>query len=266
MDPYLITSLAITLIAFTALWLIHVPLRDAGIVDYYWGPGFAVIGWTAFLLGAPASPEKLVFVLAVTIWAIRLAAQLIMRHRFMGGEDARYAAMRDSGGPTWWWRSLYKVFILQAVILWIVALPVHMAVSAPENAGYSIIGLAGFVVFLFGFVVESIADWQLYKHRIERRGGRETFDRGLFRYSRHPNYLGEIMTWSGLGLAAYDLSGNSLALVGPLLLALIIRFISMPITEAHLSSSRADYAAYKERTPAILPLPGLASLRPGPAE
>ena len=266
MDAFLITSLAITLIAFTALWLIHVPLKDAGIVDYYWGPGFAVIGWSAFLLGAEISPEKLLFVTAVTLWALRLAVQLIMRHRFMGGEDARYAAMRANGGADWWWKSLFKVFLLQAVILWIVAAPVHAVVAAPITVGFSIIGAIGGLLFIVGFMIETVADWQLFRHRIERRAMRQTFQDGLFRYVRHPNYLGEIILWGGLGLAAYDLSGQALALAGPLLLALIIRFVSMPITEAHLASSRPDYDTYRARTSALLPLPRMRTYKPGAAE
>jgi steroid 5-alpha reductase family enzyme len=136
MDPFLITSLVVTLIAFTAIWLIHVPLEDAGLVDYYWGPGFAVIGWTGLAFGAESSGAKLLLLGAITLWALRLAIQLIMRHRLMEGEDGRYLKMRQNGGPQWWWRSLYKVFLLQAVILWLVATPVHAIVGASARQAF----------------------------------------------------------------------------------------------------------------------------------
>lgn len=265
MISFAITSLLVTLLAFTALWLIHVPLRDAGIIDYYWGPGFAVIGWSAFAAGASVSGGKVLFMTAVTIWAVRLAGQLIARHRFMEGEDARYAAMRDAAGEAWWWKNLFKVFLLQAVILWAVATPVHAVVATSADASFSAIGWLAFAVFLAGLAIETVADWQLFRHRIERRSGRQTFAGGLFRYARHPNYFGEILVWGALGIAAFDLSGQWYALIGPVMLTLIIRFISVPITEAHLSASRPDYDAYRDRTPAILPSLAATS-RPGSRE
>jgi steroid 5-alpha reductase family enzyme len=266
MDPFLVTSLVVTIIAFTAIWLIHVPLEDAGIVDYYWGPGFAVIGWSGLAFGAEGSPAKFLLLAAVTLWAARLAIQLVMRHRLMHGEDARYRKMRMAGGPQWWWRSLYKVFLLQAVILWLVATPVHAIVAAPAGAELSIAGYAGLLAFLAGLSIESVADWQLYRHRLQGRAGRETIASGLWAYSRHPNYLGEIVLWFGLGLAAYDLSGAWWALAGPVALAAVMRFVSLPLTEQHLMESRSDYAAYAARTPVLTPFPRPRPVNAGPAE
>jgi steroid 5-alpha reductase family enzyme len=266
MDPFLMTSLVVTLIAFTAIWLIHVPLEDAGVVDYYWGPGFAVIGWTGLAFGAEGSGSKLLLLCAITLWAVRLAAQLIMRHRLMQGEDSRYLKMRQNGGPQWWWRSLYKVFLLQAVILWLVATPVHAIVGAPADASLSFLGYAGMALFLVGMGLESVADWQLYRHRLAGRAGRETLSSGLWAYSRHPNYLGEIILWFGLGFAAFDLSGAWWAMAGPAALAAVIRLVSLPLTEEHLMASRSDYADYAARTPILLPLSSVRHYKADPAE
>lgn len=266
MDPFLVTSLVLTMIAFTAIWLIHVPLTDAGIVDYYWGPGFAVIGWSGLLLGGEASPAKLLFLAAVSVWSARLAVQLILRHRLMPTEDARYARMRAEGGRQWWWQSLYKVFLLQAIILWIVATPVHAMIAAPPASALSLAGEIGLAVFVVGLALESVADWQLYRHRLTGKSGRQTLMSGLWTYSRHPNYLGEILVWSGLGLAAFDLSGHWWALIGPVVLAMVIRFVSLPLTEQHLLASRSDYAAYAARTPVFFPLPRAVEPHAGPAE
>jgi len=266
MDSFLVTSLVLTILAFTAIWLIHVPLRDAGIVDYYWGPGFAVVGWAGLAFGAEASAMKLLLIAAVSVWSVRLAAQLIMRHRLMPEEDARYASMRRAGGPQWWWQSLYKVFWLQAVILWIVATPVHAILAAPASAVLTHAGEFGLFLFVIGLLIETVADWQLYRHRRQGKSGRETLTGGLWAYSRHPNYFGEILLWFGIGLAAYDLSGLWWALAGPVVLALVIRFVSLPLTEKHLIASRADYAAYAARTPVLSPLPRARTLTTGPAE
>ncbi|MBC7279970.1 DUF1295 domain-containing protein [Hoeflea sp.] len=266
MDSFLLTSLALTLIAFTAIWLIHVPLKDAGLVDYYWGPGFAVIGWTGLMLGAEASPVKLLLLAAISIWSVRLAGQLIMRHRLMAGEDARYARMRAEGGPHWWWQSLYKVFLPQAVILCIVATPVYALLDAPASAQLSLPGYIGLIAFVIGLLIEAIADWQLYRHRLQGKAGHQTLSSGLWAYSRHPNYFGEILLWFGLGLAAHDLSGVWWTFMGPVVLALVIRFVSLPLTERHLNASRTDYAPYAGRTPALIPLPRPGAFNAGPAE
>ncbi|WP_422373420.1 DUF1295 domain-containing protein [Hoeflea sp.] len=266
MDPFLVTSLIVTLMAFTAIWLIHVPLEDAGIIDYYWGPGFAVIGWSGLAFGAESSGIKLALLGAITVWAARLAGQLILRHGLMNGEDARYLKMRRSGGPQWWWRSLYKVFLLQAVILWLVASPVHAIVMAPSSAALSFVGIAGMALFVAGLAIETVADLQLYRHRLSGQSNLRTLASGLWAYSRHPNYLGEIALWFGLGLAAMDLSGAWWALAGPVALAAVIRFVSLPLTEQHLMDSRSDYAAYAARTPVLFPLPRTQRLTTDPAE
>ncbi len=266
MDSYVFASLALTAIAFTAIWLIHVPLQDAGLVDYYWGPGFAVIGWVGLGFGADLSTSKLVFLGAVTLWSTRLAAQLIARHLKLDGEDGRYAAMRRAGGPGWWWHSLFKVFLLQAFILWAVATPVHTVVAAPAASSFSIAGWIGLSIFATGFLIEAMADWQMHRHRVAVGSGKATFAGGLWAYSRHPNYFGDILVWFGLAIAAYDLSGSLIAFLGPVLLALVIRFVSLPLTEQHLTASRADYAAYAAVTSALVPLLRGGSPRADPAE
>lgn len=266
MDPFLVNSLVLTMMALTVIWLIHVPLQDAGIIDYYWGPGFALIGWSGLLFGAEASLAKLLLLAALSVWAVRLAVQLILRHRLMPREDARYAKMRAGGGPNWWWQSLYKVFWLQAVILWIVATPVHALMAAPAQATLSLAGEIGLMVFVIGLVIETIADRQLYLHRLAGKAGRQTLASGLWAYSRHPNYFGEILLWFGFGLAAYDLSGFWWAFIGPLVLAVVMRFVTLPLTEQHLVSSRQDYTAYAARTPKLIPQLRGRDFNTGPAE
>ena len=130
MEAPLATSLAIACIAFTGLWLINVATRDAGIVDYYWGPGFAVIGGVHVLMTGMEGTAQWILMAAIVLWAFRLAVHLIRRHGGSTSEDARYAAMRESGGPAWWWVSLFKVFLLQGILQWMIAAPVHTGFSA----------------------------------------------------------------------------------------------------------------------------------------
>lgn len=255
MSGLTVPSLYVTLVAFTAIWLLHVRYEDAGLVDYYWGPGFAVIAWLELWLSGTASLARIGFAAVVTLWAARLTIQLVGRHLELREEDGRYATMRRKGGRHWWWRSLYKLFWLQALILWIVATPVHSVGNASADASLGLPGIFGYAMFAAGFAVEVIADAQLARHRHERPDRSVVLDTGLWRFSRHPNYFGEIVLWFGLAIVAWDLSGTLWAFAGPVILALVIRFVSIPITERHAAASRPDYAGYAQRVPALLPLP-----------
>ncbi|MCB1459863.1 MAG: DUF1295 domain-containing protein [Nitratireductor sp.] len=246
-----LASLAVIVCGFVVLWMIQVFTRDAGIVDYFWGPGFAIIGWIGVAgSDAPASVPVLLFMFVVTVWALRLAGQLIIRHRYSHGEDARYLAMRQEGGKNWWFACLFKVFLTQAVLLWLMAAPVHAATLLPSG-GTGFVFMAGLGLALAGIVIEAVADWQLFHGKSADQ--KSTFKGGLWAVSRHPNYLGEIVTWCGLALSAFMLSGAWWVFAGPVLLSSAIVGITLPLTEQHMKRSRPDYGAYQASVPKLVP-------------
>lgn len=253
MHTALAATLFVTLLAFTGIWLIHVRFRDAGYVDYYWGPGFAVIalisGWMNGYTIASA-----VLTGTVIIWALRLSAYLIARHRKSTLEDARYAAMRATGGREFWWKSLFSIFLLQGFLQWVIAAPLHM-VSTSSHVGdwSSPLFIGGLLVIAFGLSVEWIADLQLSRHRESSSAPGRLMTLGLWSISRHPNYLGEIILWSGMGLAAFSVTHSLIAFAGPVVLAIAMIGVSIPLTETHLRKSRPQYEAYAARTPKLVP-------------
>jgi steroid 5-alpha reductase family enzyme len=257
MTVALYITLALTVSIFIGIWPIHVRLTDAGIIDYYWGPGFVVIGAVHVAINPHVSIYQLLFLVAVLSWAARIAAYLILRHRRAGSEDGRYRAMREAGGANFWWTSLFTIFLLQAVLMWIIAAPVHLALGAGAGATPQGTGAAlywgGLILFGGGLALETVADSQLARGRTADAG--TTFAGGLWRLSRHPNYLGEMTVWWGLGFSAFGLSGSPLALAGPAALTAVMIGVPMPLTEAHLRRSRNDYDAYAARVPALLPRP-----------
>jgi len=269
MNAVLFVTLAVTAAVFTGIWLIHVGLKDAGIVDYYWGPGFAVIGAIHVIAAPETTAEQWVFLFAVTLWAVRLAAYLIPRHLRSHEEDGRYRAMRENGGRRFWWASLFTVFLLQAALLWIIAAPVHAALSPaaamPPTGVAAFQFWAGLVIFAIGLAIEATADRQLAAGKAALPYGMPVSG-GLWGLSRHPNYLGEIILWWGLGLSAYALSGSPLAFIGPVVLTSVMLAVSIPLTEAQLLRTRPAYEEYAQRVPALIP--GLAPRRRGrhPAE
>lgn len=256
----LLLTYLVTCLAFTGIWLINVMTKNAGVIDYYWGPGFAVIGGIHLWLRGDATVYEIILVAAITIWAFRLAQHLVRRHHASHGEDGRYAEMRANGGPNFWWVSLFTIFLLQATLLWLIAAPVHVAFGHGVDVNAALFGF-GLAVFGFGFLLEWIADYQLATGKedipSEDRAG-AMFTSGLWGISRHPNYVGEMILWWGLAIGAFAMSGNPIALAGPLLLCTVMIAISIPLTEQHMVRTRPSYTEYQKRVPMLFSLGGQA--------
>jgi len=253
MDTALTSTLMINACVFTGIWLIHVSREDAGVIDFFWGPVFVLIGTVTFVSEGHLTLYHLLFMAAVSLWAVRLTAHLCQRHLASDSEDGRYRTMREAGGASYWWVSLFKVFLLQALILWLVAAPVHVAMRAPAETVWIGGFVIGLIIFLAGFGLEALADKQLAAQHSQNR--EHIVAGGLWAYSRHPNYVGEIVLWWGLGLSAFAISGNWMAFLGPVLLSTIIRYVSIPLTEEWLVRSRPKYSGYQSDVPLLIPYP-----------
>lgn len=246
-------SLAAITALFTLVWWVSVRRADAGIVDLFWAGGFVLLGAVEAVLVPPGRAGWLVLGLTV-LWASRLSAHLIARHRRANAEDARYAAMRREGGPDWPRQSLTKVFLVQAVALWCVASPLHAALlpgAVPSAVnGFTVLGVA---MFLMGFVLEAVADRQLTRFKADPAHRGQILQSGLFALCRHPNYLGEIGVWWGLGIVAFSLTDRIWAFGGPALLTFfIVKVSGVPPLDAVLAQ-RPGYAAWAAQTPALWP-------------
>jgi steroid 5-alpha reductase family enzyme len=249
----LATTLFISLSAFTGIWLIHVKLKDVGIVDYYWAPGFVVISMAHAWFFQFNSASWLLFLL-LCVWSSRLTSHLVDRHLRMDSEDARYAAMRAAGGENFWWKSLFSIFLLQGFLLWLIASPLHVVALQDSAPMYEPLMIFGILLFGIGFVVETMADWQLRQFRLEKANKRQLMQSGLWSLSRHPNYLGEMILWSGIGFIAFSASGSYFAFVGPLILIVVMRLVSIPLTEQHLAKTRPAFQSYADRTAILSPI------------
>lgn len=245
-----LAGLAAALVAFTLLWALSLRLRDASIADPFWGPGFLLMGGAYLWAHGEATARGLLAVGLVGVWAARLGYHLLRRNRALG-EDPRYAAMRERHGPRFTWVSLATVFWLQAVLLWIVSLPVLAAAVGRTPLGAW--DLAGTVVFVTGLLTEAIADAQLTRFRADPANRGRVLDRGLWRYSRHPNYFGDALLWWGLWLVAVG-AGGAWTAVGPALMSfLLVKVSGVAPLERSLVERRPGYADYVRRTPAFVP-------------
>jgi steroid 5-alpha reductase family enzyme len=242
---------AALVVAFTLLWLASLPLRNASIVDMWWGPAF-VLAWAVYAGAHRAwTPRTTALGLLVGAWALRLAWH-IGRRNIGHGEDPRYAAWRREHGRSWWWFSWGKVFLLQATVAWIVSWPLGAAMRANPSFP-TFVDLAGFGLAVIGLAFEATADAQLRRFRASAPPG-AVCDVGLWRYSRHPNYFGEAVVWWGIGLVAAGVPGAWPTLVSPALMTwLLVRVSGVAMLEPALLARKPAYADYVQRTPAFVP-------------
>lgn len=243
-------GLAMVLVAMTMLWGLSVRLGDASIVDPFWGPGFLLVTLTYLFADGSYGARGRAVLFLVAIWATRLGWHLFVRNR-KEGEDERYRQMREARGRSFWWQSLFTVFWLQAVLLWVISAPLLGSVVSTAPLGPW--DVAGALLFAVGLSFEAVGDSQLARFKEHPRNRGEVLDTGLWRYSRHPNYFGEAVLWWGFYLFAVG-GGQYWTVVGPLLITfLLLKVSGVTMLERNLKRSKPGYAAYVERTSAFVP-------------
>jgi steroid 5-alpha reductase family enzyme len=247
-----ITALAVGALML-ATWLLSLARRDASIVDVVWGLGFAMIAVIGAFVGTGNSRTRLVATLTL-FWGIRLAGHLYQRNRGTG-EDYRYAAMRRRWGNRFPVVSLFTVFLLQGVLMFAVSLPVQAAQTATTPSTLTAVDAVGTALWLTGFLFEVVGDEQLRRFKADPENEGEVMDRGLWRYTRHPNYFGDATLWWGLGVMALA-TGAWWSVVGPIVMTvLLLRVSGVPLLERRLKRTRPAYAEYAARTSSFIPLP-----------
>ncbi|WP_295403503.1 DUF1295 domain-containing protein [uncultured Thiocystis sp.] len=233
-------------------WIASLPLKDVSIVDSLWSLFFLLMG-AIYLLLAPAWGARALLVFALTaLWAIRLSA-FITRRNHGHGEDRRYQAIRADHEPGFWWKSSYIVFGLQALLAWVISLPLLAALLGQSPLGW--LDAVALGLWLIGFFFEAVGDQQLaeFKARPENRG--QVMDRGLWRYTRHPNYFGEACIWWGFFLFALA-AGGWWSMLAPILMTfLLLRVSGVSLLEKDIQERRPAYRTYIERTNAFFPGP-----------
>jgi steroid 5-alpha reductase family enzyme len=246
-----IWGLIFVLSASILLWFLSLRLKNAGIADIFWGPGIAGVVDIAAWTGGGSGTRASAVLLLVNLWAFRLAAHLWGRQAKK--EDRRYAEMRQHFGRNWWWLSLIQVFLLQAILIWFIPAPLvaallysHMPIGWLDYLG---IGLGA-----AGLVFEALADSQLAAFRADPGNRRMVLDRGLWAWSRHPNYFGEVLMWWGFFLIGYGASHQIWLLLAPLLVtALLLQVTGIAPMEEKIVNRRPGYAEYQRRVSAFIP-------------
>lgn len=256
------TAGIVILVVMVVAWLLSIVRRDVSHVDIVWGLGFVVVAWVAWAVGDGNDDRSDLLVAMVTIWGLRLAGHLFWRQRQEPGEDFRYQLIRRKRGPNFALTSLFYVFLLQGVLMFVVSLPVQLAMT-PSEPDVGLIAILGVVLWGVGFFFEVVGDAQLVRFRADPQNEGAVLDWGLWRYTRHPNYFGDCCVWWGIWLVAAETGDAAWAFAGPVLMTvLLLRVSGVPMLEHGMVKRRPAYAAYVQRTSSFVPRPPRAEPRP----
>jgi steroid 5-alpha reductase family enzyme len=245
-----LSGLAVIVVLALGTWIASVFKRDVSIVDSLWSMLF--LAATIVYTRQSDAPHAQLLLALVSVWALRLAIYLTVRN-WGEPEDRRYQKIRAHNQPNFAYKSLYIVFLLQGLLAWIVSLPL-LAAATSHNA-LTWLDYMGAAIAIVGLLFESIGDWQLSRFKADSSSGDKVMDRGLWRYTRHPNYFGECCVWWGFYLLALA-AGGWWSIVGPLLMTfLLLRVSGVSLLEHDIGKRRPEYRRYIETTNAFIPGP-----------
>ena len=250
-----LSTAAMTVAALmVATWLLSLALKNASIVDIAWGLGFVAVAWSVRFAVDGVTARQNLLVALTSVWGLRLGGYLFIRNHGKG-EDFRYRAMRKHWGPKFPIISLLTVFTLQGVLMYVVSLGVQLG-QAATSPSLGVLAWVGVAVWVVGLTFEAEGDWQLAAFKRDPANQGKVMDRGLWRYTRHPNYFGDACVWWGIALVAAETGIGRWGLLGALVMTvLLLRVSGVALLEKSLSRRKPGYAEYVARTSAFVPLP-----------
>lgn len=253
--PVVLIGLAAVIGLMTITWVLSLLRRNASLVDGVWGLACALVAWVYLGVSGTVKTRSLLAAILVTIWGLRLSLYLFRRN-WIGGEEWRYRRLRERSPSRFPLTSLFTIFWLQAVAAIAVTLPLLATVDPGQSESLSSLDGIGAGLWLIGFLFEAVGDWQLARFRAGAANEGRVLDRGLWRYTRHPNYFGDAVQWWGLGLIGLA-AGRWWALLGPAGMTAVLIWVTGKVpTEKHLRESRGSaYEDYIRRTSALVPWP-----------
>ena len=246
----LITSLVI-FIFYNFAFIFALLKKRNDIADIAWGIGFLIATICPLFLYGIHSQRSIIATALIFIWSTRLSLHIYKRNSGKT-EDYRYLAWRNEWGRYFYIRTYLQVFLLQAIFLIIIVTPV-LLINSNQRQGITWLDLIGIAVWIFGFIFETIADHQLATFLSNSNNQGLILTKGLWHYSRHPNYFGEITLWWGFFILALSVKGGIFSIISPITITyLIIKVSGIPLLEKKMAENTV-FKKYKEQTSALIP-------------
>ena len=254
--PILTNVVIAVFIYMSFFYFLSILIKRADIVDIGWGLGFVLISTVSLLFQSIINDRMIIVFLLVLFWGLRLSSHIFLRN-FKKEEDYRYQNFKKNWGKWFVIKSYFQIFLFQGLLMTIVSLPIIFTFSFPYYS-LGIFDYVGVFVWLVGFTIEARADIQLKKFISLKKDGKTKTrfaNIGLWKYSRHPNYFGEILQWWGIGILAVTLPFGYVSLIGPALITYLLIFVSgVPLLEKKFEND-PEWEKYVKRTRKLIPLP-----------
>ena len=254
-SEHLLQGFGVVISFLTILWLVSIVLKDASIIDIFWGPSFIVLGSSLIMIMDKVYSERALMILfLVILWGMRLAIHLGIRN-IGHGEDFRYVEWRKEGGSNYWWFSFFRVFLLQGALATLVGVSIYFGYLNETFLSYIEV-FFGSTLFFIGIAWESISDIQLKKFRKDPKNKGKICKAGLWKYSRHPNYFGDLVVWTSI--FTFSISSNNILIIlgsslSPLIMGMIFYYITGPILDQAMIKSRPEYKEYMKQSNSLFP-------------
>lgn len=252
MNYYLV--LALTILVYMSVWfIISLVKKRNDVADVAWGLGFILLTWLSFYISDYFDPRSLLVCTLITIWGVRLALHIYSRNKGKS-EDYRYLEWRKAWGKWFYIRSYFQVYILQGFLLYIIVLPA-LIINNNSTEIINYLDIAGVLIWLVGFVFETVGDLQLSKFIKNPINKGKIIQTGLWKYTRHPNYFGEVTQWWGIWIIALNVQNGLIGIIGPIVITfLILKVSGIPMLEKKMDKN-PEFKNYKKRTSIFIPIP-----------
>ena len=250
----LFSQAAVIIVIFvTLLWIWSVFIKNVSIIDIFWGLGFVIVNMFYACMSGDLTARKLLVLILVSIWGLRLAIYLAIRNTGKG-EDFRYQEFRRNYGPKrYWWFSFFQTFLLQGALIMVVSLPLLGINSSTSNGTLNVLDYIGIVVWLIGFTFEAVGDFQLTRFKRNFKNKGKVLNTGFWKYTRHPNYFGDSAVWWAYAILSIA-AGSYWQIVGSIVMTfLILKISGVSLLEKTLKESKPQYRDYIEKTNSFFP-------------
>ena len=243
----------IVLVLFTLLWLLSVRLKNVSIVDLFWGIGFVVVNTFYVWMSGDLTPRKILMLVLVTIWGMRLSIYLTWRNKGKG-EDFRYQEFRRKyGTERYWWISFFQTFLLQGVLTMLISLPLLGVSMGNQSDSLSVLDYLAVLVWLVGFTFEAGGDYQLSRFKNNPQNKGKVLCYGFWKYTRHPNYFGDSAVWWAYGIFSIAAGSYWQVLGSVIMTLLIIKVSGVALLEKTLNHTKPQYNEYVRKTNSFFP-------------
>lgn len=249
----LIYSFLADMLATLIVWSFGLLFKNSSVYDPYWSIApIIILTFWIIIKGVSLSNIDILYLIAIIVWGIRLTLNWAIRWKGLQHQDWRYSMLKEKSPHLWFLTNLIGINIMPTIMVFVALIPAYYGIG-PKVSINSLV-IIGFAICIFAVLIQSIADMQMDLFRKNKSYKNQYIDRGLWRYSRHPNYFGEVSFWWGIWLMQMGANPKIwISVIGPTAMTFLFIFVSIPMMEKHILVSRPTYIRYRRQVSMLIP-------------